>query len=100
MGFCLQSRLRLDVLQGLRCQEPFPGQGPGQNKIRPIYLISDCSKPISTVIYSVSGSLALHLFCFVPRLWLCVPERVPVSLPVCVIVSYDGKQKHCTNMYN
>lgn len=72
MGLCRQPRLRLDVKQGLRCQEPFPGQGPDQNEIRPIYLISDCSKPISTVIYSASGSLDLHLFCFVPGLWLYV----------------------------
>lgn len=64
--------LRLDMLQGLRCQEPFPGQGPHQNKIRSIYLISDCSNPISTVIYCLSGSLVRHLFCFEPGLWLCV----------------------------
>lgn len=73
MGLCCQPRLSLDVQQGLSCQEPFPGQGPDQNKIRSIYLIPDCSKPISTVIYSASGSLVLHLFYFVAEpveLWL------------------------------
>lgn len=76
MGLRREPRLSLDMEQGLRCQEPFPGQGPNQNKIRSIYLIPDCSKPISTVIYCESGSLVLHLFCFA--------LRVPVPGSVCV----------------
>ena len=52
MGSCRQPWLSLDVQQGLRCQKPFPGQGPDQNEIRSIYLIPDCAKPISAVIYS------------------------------------------------
>lgn len=80
MGLRRKPRLSLDMEQGLRCQEPFPGQGPNQNKIRSIYLIPDCSKPISTVIYCESGSLVLHLFCFALR--VPVPGSVCVCVPV------------------
>lgn len=45
-------RLKPDMLQGLRCQRPFPTEGP-RNKIKSIYLFPDCAKPISTVIYLV-----------------------------------------------
>lgn len=45
-------RLKPDMLQGLRCQRPFPAEGL-QNKIKSIYLFPDCSKPISAIIYSL-----------------------------------------------
>ncbi len=44
-------RLKPDMLQGLRCQRPFPAEGP-QNKIKSIYLFPDFAKPICAVIYS------------------------------------------------
>lgn len=85
--------------QGLRCQEPFPAQGPDQNKIRSIYLIPDCSKPISAVIYSASGSLVLHWFCFFAAGPVDLLSRVCLA-PCVVWLDYNSDQRHHQSIWN
>lgn len=83
--------------QGLRCQEPFPGQGPDQNKIRSIYLIPDCSKPISAVIYPASGSLVRHWFLFCAGSLALLGPGAPAHMRL--IKLYRDQQRH-KNIYN